>query len=96
VGGASNQIYFTTTVTSGTTTVPSSSSFWVNGVTLVYANTFGYYIEIVGVKTYTSGGVWVVRVTCSVTNDGNTNVVSLARVPFFRVDYITMPGVVVA
>jgi hypothetical protein len=96
VDAASSQIYFTTRVTSGTTTVPSSSSFWVNGVTLVYANPSGYYIEIVGVKTYTSGGVWVVRVTCSVTTDGDKGVVTLGRVAFFQVNYITMPGVVVA
>jgi hypothetical protein len=96
VDGAVNQIYFTTRVTSGTTTVPSSSSFWVNGVTLVYENTSGYYIEIVGVKTYTSGGVWVVTVTCSVTSDGNRGIVTLGRVDFFQVDYITMPEVVVA
>jgi hypothetical protein len=96
VDGGVDQIYFTTRVTSGTTTVPSSSSFWVNGVTLVYENTSGYYIEIVGVKTYTSGGVWVVTVTCSVTTDGDTGVVSLGRVDFFQVNYITMPGVVVA
>jgi hypothetical protein len=67
----------------------------VNGVTLVYENTSGYYIEIVGVKAYTSGGVWVVTVTCSATTDG-VNVVTLPRTAFFRVDYITMPGVVVA
>jgi hypothetical protein len=96
VDAAVDQIYFTTRVTSGTTTVPSSSSFWVNGVTLVYENTSGYYIEIVGVKTYTSGGVWVVTVTCSVTSNGDKGVVTLGRVAFFRVDYITMPGVVVA
>jgi hypothetical protein len=67
----------------------------VTGVTLIYANPSGYYIEIVGVKTYISGGVWVVTVTCSVTWDGDRGVVTLGRTPFFRVDYVTMPGLVV-
>jgi hypothetical protein len=95
MNAAVNQMYFTTRVISGTTAVPSSSSFWVNGVTLIYPNTSGYYIEIVGVKTYTSGGVWVVTVTCSVTSDGNSGIVTLNRVAFFRVSYVTMPGLVV-
>jgi hypothetical protein len=41
------------------------------------------------------GGVWVVTVTCSVTSDGDRGAVTLPRTAFFRVDYVTMPGLVV-
>jgi hypothetical protein len=95
IQNAASQIYFSTTVLTGTTSVPASSSFWVNGVTLIYPNASGYYIEIVGVNTYTAGGVWVVTVTCSVTSNGDRGTVTLGKVAFFRVNYTTMPGVVV-
>jgi hypothetical protein len=55
------------------------------------------YVQIVGVRTYTFGGVWYVIVTCSITSDGDTGTVTMSGklTDFFQVDYITMPGVIV-
>jgi hypothetical protein len=66
-------------------------------VTLTATTVSTRYVEIVGVKTYTSDGFWYVSVRCSVTSDGDTGTVTLSGKlsDFFRVNYITMPGIVV-